>query len=172
MYGSSVNETDWEDRISAAWAAFDELTEADFLALIEKLAAELPPGRSGIGYFERASSLDSTGHDDMAVPLYRQALEHGLEGERRRQAVIQLASSLRNIGRPEESAVLLGAEIDAGSDDLDDAVLAFLALALVDTGREREAVSVALAALAPHLPRYQRSVAAYARLLVEPETGS
>jgi len=172
MYASSVNETDWEDRISAAWAAFDELTEADFLALIEKLAAELPPGRSGIGYFERASSLDSTGHDDMAVPLYRQALEHGLEGERRRQAVIQLASSLRNIGRPEESAVLLGAEIDAGSDDLDDAVLAFLALALVDTGREREAVSVALAALAPHLPRYQRSVAAYARLLVEPGTGS
>jgi hypothetical protein len=57
-----VDETDWEDRISAAWAAFDGLSEADFLALIEKLAAELPPGRSGIGYFERASSLDSTGH--------------------------------------------------------------------------------------------------------------
>ena len=167
-----MNETDWEDRISAAWAAFDAFSEADFLALIEKLAAELPPGSSGIGFFERASSLDSTGHDDMAVPLYRQALEQGLEGERRRQAIIQLASSLRNIGRPEESAALLGAEIDAGSDDLDDAVLAFLALALVDTGREREAVSVALAALAPHLPQYQRSVAAYARLLVEPETGS
>jgi len=172
MYRWAVNETDWEDRISAAWAAFDELSEADFLALIEKLAAELPPGSSGIGFFERASSLDSTGHDDMAVPLYRQALERGLEGERRRRAIIQLASSLRNIGRAEESAALLGAEIDAGSDDLDDAVLAFLALALVDTGREREAVSVALAALAPHLPQYQRSVAAYARLLVEPETGS
>ena len=106
------------------------------------------------------------------MPLYRQALEHGLEGGRCRQAVIQLASSLRNIGRPEESAALLGAEIDAGSDDLDEAVLAFLALALVDAGREREAVSVALAALAPHLPQYQRSVAAYARLLVEPETSS
>jgi Tetratrico peptide repeat len=167
-----VNETAWEDRFSAAWAAFDELSEADFLALIEKLAAELPPDSGGIGFFERASSLDSTGHEDMAVPLYRQALEHGLEGGRRRQAVIQLASSLRNIGRPEESAALLGAEIDAGSDGLDDAVLAFLALALVDTGREREAVSVALAALAPHLPRYQRSVATYARLLVEPETSS
>ena len=167
-----MNETDWEDRFLAAWAAFDELSEADFLALIEKLAAELPPDSGGIGFFERASSLDSTGHEDMAVPLYRQALEHGLEGGRRRQAVIQLASSLRNIGRPEESAALLGAEIDAGSDDLDDAVLAFLALALVDTGREREAVSVALAALVPHLPQYQRSVAAYARLLVEPETSS
>ena len=108
----------------------------------------------------------------MAVPLYRQALEHGLEGVRRRRAVVQMASSLRNIGRPEESVALLRAEIDAASDELDDAVLAFLALALVDTGRQREGLSAALAALAPHLPRYQRSVATYARLLVEPESDS
>jgi Tetratrico peptide repeat len=166
-----VNETDWEERISAAWESFDQLSEADFLALIEKLAAELPAD-SGAGFFERASSLDATDHPDMAVPLYRQALEHGLEDTRRRQAVIQMASSLRNIGRPEESVALLTAEIDAGSDELDDAVLAFLALALADTGREREGISAALAALAPHLPRYQRSVATYARLLVEPETDS
>ncbi len=165
-----MDDTDWEDRISAAWAAFDQFSEADFLALIEQLAAELPPG-SSTGFFERASALDATGHPDMAVPLYRQALQHGLEDGRRRQAVIQMASSLRNIGRPQESVALLSAEIDAGSDGLDDAVLAFLALALADTGREREAVSAALAALAPHLPRYQRSVATYARLLVEPETG-
>jgi hypothetical protein len=57
----------------------------------------------------------------------------------------------------------------AGSDQLDDAVKAFLALALTDLGREREAVSIAVAALAPHLPRYQRSMANYARLLLEPE---
>jgi tetratricopeptide (TPR) repeat protein len=166
-----MDETAWEERISAAWESFDQVSEADFLALIEKLAAELPPD-SGIGFFERASSLDATDHPDVAVPLYRQALEHGLEGGRRRQAIIQMASSLRNIGRPEESVALLTAEIDAGSDELDGAVLAFLALALADTGREREGLSAALAALAPHLPRYQRSVATYARLLVEPETDS
>ena len=51
---------------------------------------------------------------------------------------------------------------------LNDAVIAFLALALTDIGREREAVSVALAALAPHLHRYQVSVSNYARQLVEP----
>ncbi|MGA2829760.1 MAG: tetratricopeptide repeat protein [Streptosporangiaceae bacterium] len=166
-----MDETAWEERISAAWESFDQVSEADFLALIEKLAAELPPD-SGIGFFERASSLDATDHPDVAVPLYRQALEHGLEGGRRRRAIIQMASSLRNIGRPEESVALLTAEIDAGSDELDGAVLAFLALALADTGREREGISAALAALAPHLPRYQRSVATYARLLVEPETDS
>ena len=164
-----MDETDWEQRVADAWASFDGRDEADFLALIEDLAAELPAD-SGIGLFERGSSLDATGHEDMAVPLYRQALACGLPGERRRQAVIQLASSLRAIGRPEESAALLTAEIDADSDHLNEAVMAFLALALVDTGREREAVSLALAALAPHLPQYQKSVANYARLLVEPES--
>jgi hypothetical protein len=162
-----VNTADWERRVSEAWASIDTLSEPDFLASIEKLAAELPPD-SGIGLFERAASLDSTGHSDLAVPLYRQALERGLTGERRRRAVIQMASSLRNLGQPQESVALLTAELDAGSDHLDDAVRAFLALALVDVGREREAASLALGALAPHLPRYQRSLANYARLLVEP----
>ena len=99
------------------------------------------------------------------MPLYRQALETGLQDERRRRAVIQLASSLRNIGRADESVALLRAELDTGPDELDDAVRAFLALALVDTGQEREAVSHALTALAPHLTRYQRSLANYARQL-------
>ncbi len=78
-----------------------------------------------------------------------------------------MASSLRNLGQAEESVTLLRAEREVDSDELDDAVSAVLALALVDTGHEREAVSIAVAALAPHLPRYQRSMANYARLLLE-----
>ena len=96
---------------------------------------------------------------------YRQALACGLSGQRRRRAVVQLASSLRNLGQAEESVALLSAELDAGSDDLDDAVRASLALALTSVGREREAVSIALTALAAHLPRYNRSLANYAREL-------
>ncbi len=157
-----ADRVNWEQRVSDAWASADQRNEEELLALIENLAAELPPD-SSIGIFERAASLDSTGHSDLAVPLYRQALDLGLTDERRRRAVIQLASSLRNLGQPEASVALLTAELDAGSDHLDDAVRAFLALALVDTGREREAVSLALTALAPHLPRYQRSLANYAR---------
>ncbi len=166
-----VNEADWELRVSNAWTSIEQRSETEFLTLIDDLAAELPSD-SGIGIFERAASLDSTGHSDLAVPLYRESLGCGLTGERRRRAVIQLASSLRNLGRPEESVALLTAELDSGSDHLDDAVRAFLALALVDIGREREAVSLALAALAPHLARYQRSLANYARLLVDAEPGA
>ena len=158
---------DWEQRLADAWASADELTHDELRARIEDLAAELPSD-SAIGLFERAGSFDSTGRSDLAVPLYRQALEAGLTGERRRRAVIQLASSLRNVGQADESVALLRAELAAGSDRLDDAVRGFLALALVDTGEEREAVSQALTALAPHLPRYQRSLASYAKALAEP----
>jgi hypothetical protein len=152
---------EWDERLAELWASIDELDEDEFRSRMDALVAERPED-DAVGLFERAAAFDSTGHSDQAVPLYRRALEQGLEGERRRRAVIQMASSLRNLGQADESVALLRAERERGSDHLDDAVSAFLALALVDTGREREAVSIALEALAPHLPRYQRSLAAYA----------
>jgi tetratricopeptide repeat protein len=155
----------WERELAALWESIDDLAEDDFLTRMDALAGELPD--RGIAAFERASARDSTGHSDQAVPLYREALEHGLEGIRRRRAVIQMASSLRNLGNPQESVELLAAELDRPSDELDDAVRGFLALALVDAGREREAAAIALEALSPHLPRYQRSLANYAREIAE-----
>jgi hypothetical protein len=158
--------TDWELRVTELWAAMDNYDEDAFVATMAALVDELPADNPA-GLFERAASLDSTGHSDLAVPLYQQALDNGLSGVRRRRTIIQMASSLRNLGRATESVELLTTERAAGSDELDDAVTAFLALALVDTGREREAAAIALGALAPHLPRYQRSLGNYARLLVE-----
>ncbi len=162
---------DWEQHSADLWAAFDEAPddwdEDEFRELVGVLADELEPDHP-VAAFERACAWDSTGHSHKAVPLYRKALELGLDGIRRRRAVIQMSSSLRNIGQPEESVRLLTEERGRGSDELDDAVVATLALALTSVGREREAVSIAVGALAKHLPRYQRSMANYARLLVEP----
>ncbi|MET9911727.1 tetratricopeptide repeat protein [Streptomyces sp. NPDC006476] len=164
---------DWEDRVAAAWAAFDDYAEedaGDFRAVIDALAAELPED-SPLGLFERACAWDSTGHSDRAIPLYQEALDRGLSevsGYKGRRAKIQLASSLRNLGRAEEGVKLLTPELQSPSDELDDAVRACLALCLSSLGRDREGLSLVLGALAPHLPRYQRSMANYARLLVEP----
>jgi tetratricopeptide (TPR) repeat protein len=163
-----MTDSEWESRVAAAWAAFADDNDDDLVALMAALAEDAPVG-TGIGDFERAAAYDSTGRSDLAVPLYRSALAAGLDGERRRRAVIQLSSSLRNLGEAAESVALLTVELHEASDHLDDAVHGFLALALVDVGREREAVSHALGALAPHLPRYQRSLGAYARLLVDPD---
>ncbi|WP_371659382.1 tetratricopeptide repeat protein [Streptomyces sp. NBC_00280] len=165
---------DWEERVSAAWATFDDYDEdhgADFRAVIDDLVAELPAD-SPLAPFEQASAWDSTGHSDRAEPLYREALALGLSeqsGYKGRRAKIQLSSSLRNLGQAEEGVKLLTPELDAPSDELDDAVRACLALCLSSLGRDREGLALVLGALAPHLPRYQRSMANYARLLTDPD---
>jgi hypothetical protein len=155
----------WEARVAELWKTIDDQAPDDFVALIDRMADELPAD-SPVGFFERAAARDSTGHPELAVPLYRSALAAGLAGIRRRRAVIQMASSLRNLGDPSRAAALLTDELNAPSDELDQAVRAFLALALVDLGREREAVAVSLTALATYLPRYNRSLARYAQELV------
>ena len=160
----------WERRLADAWATLDDHDvdrAADFRAVIDAIVAELPTD-SPLASFERACAWDSTGHPDEAVPLYREALARGLDGYRARRAKIQLASSLRNLGHAAEGVELLSSELEAPHDELDDAVRAILALCLADLGREREGLSLALGALAPHLPRYQRSVTNDARLLGEP----
>ena len=165
----STADASWENRLATLWGAIDRHEPQAFVAQIELLVAELSSG-SAIGLFERASAQDSTGHPDLAVPLYRAALGAGLSGLRRRRATIQLASSLRNLGNASEAVDLLIAELNSPSDELDGAVRAFLALALVDVGREREAVAHSLVALARYLPRYNQSLARYASA-IGPQVG-
>lgn len=155
----------WEERCQALWRDLDRLDADAFLSQMTALVGELQPGES-VGLFELACAQDSTGHPDLAVPLYRDALERGLSGIRRRRAVIQMSSSLRNLGSAREAVRLLTEEMGAGSDELDGAVRGFLALALADEGQDRLALCHALQALAKLLPRYNRSLANYAAALV------
>jgi hypothetical protein len=148
--------------------------EEEVVLAVEALVAELPAG-DAVGRFELASAHDYAGHEDRAVPLYRAALDAGLDGERRRQAVVQLASSLRLVGDPAGALQVLreNAPRPVDDDDGDDegsleAHAAFEALTLVDLGRDREAVTVLLAALAPHAAPYDRAVLRYAEELPDP----
>jgi hypothetical protein len=151
----------WDHRVAARWAAMDSYEPEAFVEKVERLAAERPSGHA-LGLFERASAHDAIGHPDVAVPLYRAALQAGPTGLRRPEATIPLASSLRNLRKPDESAVLLSEELHASSDELDGAVRSFLALALVDLGRERAAAAIRLAALSKYLPQRHRSLARHA----------
>lgn len=160
-----IDPSAWEKQLDKLWAAFEGYDADDFVARLDSLVAELPAD-SAIALFERGSAQDSTGHPERAIPLYKAALRTGLIGLRRRRANIQLASSLRNMGNATEAVKLLTAELHAASDELDGAVRAFLTLALVDVGREREAVAVSLTALSTYLPRYNRSLARYANDLI------
>ncbi|KZE94018.1 hypothetical protein AVP42_01224 [Agromyces sp. NDB4Y10] len=157
---------DWQRRVDAVWAAASDLGDRAVIERIDLLVAELPADDPR-GPFEAAGARDSARLEAEAEPRYRRALELGLSGRARVEAHIQLASTVRNLGRPEEALVLLdGVRDDAG--DLADAVEAFRALALASSGRTDAAASVALIALAPHLTQYRRAVDAYARELLAP----
>ncbi|WP_187298411.1 tetratricopeptide repeat protein [Rhodococcus sp. BS-15] len=84
------------------------------------------------GLFERASLEDFLGEESAAVPLYEASLSHGLDVDRENQARIQLASSLRNVGRQDDALRVLE-EFEFSTDYLS-ARDAFVALALWDKG--------------------------------------
>lgn len=156
----SVTDEAWERSVAEVWATAAERSDDDVIAAIAALASQRPDGDAA-ALFERASAHDYAGQEPLAEPLYRAALDAGLDDARRPRAVIQLASTLRNLGRTQDSIDLLLADRDA-EDDLGDARTAFLALALMDAGRATDAVRYALDALAAHLPQYQRAVRFYA----------
>ncbi|MGM7665491.1 tetratricopeptide repeat protein [Microbacterium sp. A93] len=154
--------SDWQERVDAVWAD-DAVADDARIRLIDELATERAVD-DPIALFERAGARDSAGLENAAVSYYRRALAGGLDESRRAQATIQLASTLRNLGRIEEGLQMLKEERERGG-ELADAASAFYALALVSAGDAVTAASVALETLAPFLPQYRSSVAAYAREL-------
>jgi len=158
MHATSSN---WEDRLADLWSRIDSCDEATFAQAMAGLNAELSESNP-IGLFELGAACDSTGSPQQAVELYKSALAAGLSGVRRRRVQIQMASLLRNLGEPQRAADMLFAEMLQPSDELDQAVSAFMALALADLSRDREALSLSLGALSNYRPRYNRSLARYA----------
>ena len=158
---------DWESRVSAVWANADTFGDDEVLGQIDTLVAERDEDDPA-ALFESASARDYVGLEDQAEPLYRRAIDAGLDEPRLGQAAIQLASTLRNLGKHDEALEVLESHFGTGAEHpLDDAARAFLALILSSKGEERAALSVALGALARHLPAYQSSVRSYAAELLD-----
>jgi len=151
---------DWQERVDAVWDD-ETISEDDRVRRIDALALERA-SEDAVALFERGGARDSAGAEMAAASFYRRALAAGLDGLRRAQATIQLASTLRNLGRVEESLELLKEERERGG-ALSDEASAFYALALASAGDGVAAASIALETLAPHLSQYRRSVTAYAR---------
>jgi len=122
-----------------------------------------------VAAFELAGELDEAGREAEAIPRYREALHAGLVDPERSRAIVQLASSLRNVGELDEALGLL--DRDGLDPALAPSVAAFRALVLRDLGRHDEALATALHALAPTLPAYRVSVAAYADELAAVQPG-
>lgn len=156
---------DWEADVASLWNRAGTMDDHDLLNAMIDLSGERDDDDPA-ALFELASAYDYSGHPTEAARSYERALEAGLSGVRARRAKIQCASTLRNMGRAQEAVELLAPELTPVSDGLDDAVSAFMALALADAGREREGLALTLGALSSHLPRYNRAVSRYARELL------
>lgn len=153
---------DWQTRLDAAWTRLDGMAPDAFVETIDALANERPADDAA-ALFERAAARDSTGAEAGAERLYRAALATGkLDAYRRTRATLQLASTLRWLGKLDESERLLTTELAVreaagGEHVLHDELRSILAFTWLAQGRSVEAAALALCALAPHLTRYQRS---------------
>ena len=124
----------------------------------------------GVEEYEAGGEHDSAGRAAEAIPHYERALTLGLPDDLVPRCLVQLGSSLRNVGRLDDALELFDDAIDRYPDDV--ALRIFRAFALTDAGREREAlidvIDVARTRIdAPEIHRYARSLANYARLLAE-----
>ncbi len=125
-------------------------------------------GKSGLASFEgdeayrRASAHDRKGEEAEAIPCYEEALRLGLSKADRMGAMLGLGSSLRNVGRREESVTILQSAVEQYPDNV--ALKAFLGLSLHSAGRGSEAVRELLELAVDHsdLDGYEPALRRYA----------
>ena len=166
-----MNLDEWLARVAAVWERAPSMQGGDLVLAIDTLADKRSPD-DGLAMFERACARDTAGVEGEAERYYRAALlTQDLDSYRRSRAIIQLASTLRILGRLDESEQLLLQELDrhlaAGNErPLHDEARATLALTYVAQGRAVEAAGLALCTLAPRLSRYNRSIFGNASRLV------
>lgn len=156
--------SEWEERVAAFWRSADDSKVDETLAAMKRLVDEIDPS-DPLGLFEWASVHDFLGFETKAIPIYQQALDSGLAGLTREKALIQLSSSLRNVGKPDEAAEII--ESTTFSAETATAAKAFLALAHFDSGKRSEALSLALLEFYPAGGLYERSIKLYATNLIE-----
>lgn len=153
---------EWETRIHSFWQSADENDVPATLKSIQDLIAELEPDDPR-GLFELASAHDFLGLELEAIPLYEKALALGLDEFNRQKAIIQLASSLRNVSKPEEAIFLL--ETGPFTEQFKLPAEAFLALAKFDAGIEPEKASLSWLAAYPTDALFSRSIRFYFKSL-------
>ena len=157
---------DLRDAIAAGYAARDRSDMAPTIAYFERLLAEHPD--HPVLVLEVAGAYDTAGREDEAAVQYERAMSLGLEGDDLRRCLCQYGSTLRWLGRLDESvAVLEGARARFPQSD---SVRVFLALTLAEAGRTDAAVAQLLTVITDHpevtdLGRYAVGLGGLARWL-------
>ncbi|HET8989315.1 MAG TPA: tetratricopeptide repeat protein [Humibacillus sp.] len=161
-------EHELESEITALWQLGDG---AERVTAAQQLA-DGHPGDARL-VFELAGAKDAQGDEQGAIELYEQALAGGLKEPHRHRAQLQLASSLRVVGRAAEAAPIVADVLEARPHNT--AAIMFRALVQADLGQERQAVADLIRATLEatsdvDTQSYRRALRAYADELAPPPT--
>lgn len=99
--------------------------------------------------YEVGGSYDTAGQEQVAVGHYTRALELGLDGDLRRRCLLQFASTLRNLGRVDESLAMFDRAIAEFPDS--PSLKVFKALTLHASDCANAAFALLLTTIADHL---------------------
>ena len=135
-----------ERAIALGYERRDRADMAPTIAYFADLLADHPD--HPVLTYELAGAYDTAGEEATACGLYERALALGLDGEALRRCLCQYASTLRWLGRLDESLGVLdraGLEFPGS-----ESVRVFRALTLNDAGRTDEAVGELLGIVAEH----------------------
>jgi tetratricopeptide (TPR) repeat protein len=113
------------------------------IAYFKDLLAQHP--EHPVFVFELGGAYDTDGQEERARVLYERALELGLTGEPLRRCLCHYGSTLRWLGRSEESLAVLTRARRAFPDS--DGVRVFLALTLHEAGRGDAAIGELLSVI-------------------------
>ena len=114
---------------------------------------------SGRDHIVRAFELDTAGDEHGAVLEYERAMEAGVPDDLLAKALLGYGSTLRNVGRNDDSVRVLEDAVRQFPDQ--QALPVFLAFSLWTAGRRGEALAV-LAKRLGDGSGYERSIGAYA----------
>jgi tetratricopeptide (TPR) repeat protein len=119
--------------------------------------------------YELGGAYDTAGDEAVALGFYERAIEKGLAGDIRRRCYIQYGSTLRNLGRIDESLEIFSRARTEFPESV--ALGAFEALTLHAAGRLNTALATLLGLLADHvntpeLDRYKPALRGNAEYLL------
>lgn len=158
------------DRI---FAARDRANMAPTIAAFRAVLAEHPLDAEVL--YEVGGGYDTDGQEAEAEGFYRRAIAAGLEGTWLRQCFVQLGSTLRNLGRLEDSLAVFNEGLDRfpGSESL----VLFRSLTLQALGRDGEALGSVITLITDRFPsdevrRYEAALRGNAAELIADEAGA
>lgn len=162
-----MRDTALDAELDRIFAARDRDDMGPTIAALEPILAAHPDDARVL--YEVGGAHDTAGHEEVAVGYYERALAAGLDGMLRRRCFLQYGSTLRNLGRLDESM----AAFDAARQELHDpvALTVFEALTHHAAGRADTALGLLLELLVDHvstedLDRYAPGIRANARYLI------